>query len=53
MKRADRLVASYVLILGDKELEEGAAILRNMGNKEQISIPLDNIIQTIKNTICQ
>jgi len=53
MKRADRLGASYVLILGDKELAEGAAILRNMGNKEQISIPLDNIIQTIKNTICQ
>jgi histidyl-tRNA synthetase len=52
MKRADRLGASYVLILGDKELAEGAAILRNMGNKEQISIPLDNIIQTIKNTIC-
>ena len=53
MKRADRLGASYVLILGDKELAEGAAILSNMGNKEQISIPLDNIIQTIKNTICQ
>ena len=51
MKRADRLGASYVLIVGDKELAEGAAILRNMGNKEQISIPLDNIIQTIKNTI--
>jgi histidyl-tRNA synthetase len=51
MKRADRLGAAYVLILGDKELAEGAAILRNMDNKEQISIPIDNIIQTIKNTV--
>jgi histidyl-tRNA synthetase len=51
MKRADRLGASYVMILGDNELKERTAILRNMGNKEQISVPLDNIIQTIKNMI--
>ena len=51
MKRADRLGASYVMILGDNELQEGTAILRNMENKEQISVPLDNIIQTIKNII--
>ena len=53
MKRADRLGAAYVLILGDKELEEGSAILRNMATKEQISVPLDNIIKTIENMICQ
>ncbi len=51
MKRADRLGASYVMILGDNELKERTAILRNMENKEQISVPLDNIIQTIKNII--
>ena len=48
MKRADRLGASFVLILGDKELEEKTAILRNMENKEQIPVPLNDIIQTIK-----
>ena len=48
MKRADRLGASFVLILGDKELEENTAILRNMENKEQIPVPLNDIIQTIK-----
>jgi len=53
MKRADRLGASHVLILGDKELEEKTAILRNMENKEQVSVPLNDIIQTIKNTISQ
>ena len=51
MKRADRLGASYVLILGDKELEEKTAILRNMENKTQVSVPLNDIIQTIKNII--
>jgi histidyl-tRNA synthetase len=53
MKRADRLGAAYVLILGDKELEEKTAILRNMENKEQVSVPLNDIIQTIKNMLCQ
>ena len=41
------------LILGDKELAEKTAILRNMENKEQVSVPLNDIIQTIKNMLCQ
>jgi histidyl-tRNA synthetase len=53
MKRADRLGASFVLILGDKELEEQAAMLRNMDNKEQISVPLNNTIEAIKKMIGQ
>jgi len=53
MKRADRMGAPRVMILGDNELKAGAAVLRNMENKEQSSIPLDNIVQTIKNIICQ
>jgi histidyl-tRNA synthetase len=51
MKRADRLGASYVLILGDKELEEGAAILRNMQNREQVSISLGTIVKDIREII--
>ena len=35
MKRADRLGAPYVLILGDKELEEKTAILRNMETRSK------------------
>jgi histidyl-tRNA synthetase len=53
MKRADRLGASYVLILGDKELEEGAAIVRNMQNREQVSISLGTIVEDIKEIIGQ
>ncbi len=51
MKRADRLAAAYVLIVGDKELEDGAAILRDMATKEQISIPIDGIVESIKEKI--
>ena len=47
MKRADRLDAKQVLIVGDKELEEGAAILRDMNTKEQESIPLANLVENL------
>ena len=48
MKRADRLKASYVLIVGDNELEEGLVILRNMTTKKQISIPIENLVEKVK-----
>ncbi|MBU4415068.1 MAG: histidine--tRNA ligase, partial [Proteobacteria bacterium] len=48
MKRADRLKASHVLIVGDNELEEGSVILRNMTTKKQISIPIESIVEKVK-----
>ncbi|MFC1814411.1 histidine--tRNA ligase [Thermodesulfobacteriota bacterium] len=51
MKRADRLGARRVLIVGDKELEQGSVVLRNMTTKEQVSIPLDDIVENIIATI--
>jgi len=51
MKRADRLGAANVLIVGDNELKEGTAILRNMETKEQVAIPLDNLVENIKKMV--
>ena len=51
MKRADRLEADYVLIVGDDELAKGEAILRNMKTKDQASVPLDGLVEAIKNRI--
>ncbi|MCJ7615504.1 MAG: His/Gly/Thr/Pro-type tRNA ligase C-terminal domain-containing protein, partial [Desulfobacterales bacterium] len=48
MKRADRLKASYVLIAGDNELEEGSVVLRNMTTKKQISIPIESLVEKVK-----
>jgi len=53
MKRANRLDAEYVLIIGDSELKSGEAVLRNMQTKEQDSIPLDSIIQRVKDIFSQ
>ena len=47
MKRADRLGAASVLMVGANELKEGTAILRNMETKEQESVALDSIVENL------
>ncbi|MEJ2655808.1 MAG: histidine--tRNA ligase [Desulfobacterales bacterium] len=49
MKQADRMGAKYVLIVGDNEIKEGKVILRDMKTKEQMSIPIENVVNNIKN----
>ncbi|NWG02085.1 MAG: histidine--tRNA ligase [Syntrophaceae bacterium] len=48
MRRADKLKAQYVLILGENELKRGKAVLRNMGNKVQEEIPILDLVNIIK-----
>jgi histidyl-tRNA synthetase len=48
MKSADRLGAAQVLMIGDKELEEKVAVLRNMQTKEQIPVPFGTLVETVR-----
>jgi histidyl-tRNA synthetase len=48
MKSADRLGAAQVLMIGDKELEEKVAVLRNMQTKEQIPVPFATLVETVR-----
>jgi len=48
MKRADRLNAAHVLILGDDELAKGRAPMRDMTTKEQVDVSLDKVVEEIK-----
>ena len=41
MKQANKVHAGYVLIIGENELEQGQAILRNMANQEQQEIAIN------------
>jgi len=43
MRRADKLRAASVLIVGDDELDRGAAVLRDMGSKQQEEIKLADL----------
>ncbi len=51
MKRADRLGARHVLIAGDKELDEGVAVLRDMSTKEQVPVKIEGIINNLKSKL--
>ena len=48
MKQAHRLGAKHVLIVGDNEIKEGKVILRDMKTKDQVSIPIEQVIKNIK-----
>ncbi len=48
MKRADRLGARYVAIVGENELSTGKMVLRNMATKEQHDIGIDGIVANIR-----
>jgi len=47
MRHADRLKARRVLIVGDDELMKGTGIVRDMISKEQVEIPLDNVVDEL------
>ena len=51
MKRAGRLEAPFVLMVGENELEKGMATLRNMTTKDQEDIPLDRLVESISKQI--
>ncbi|PKN06424.1 MAG: histidine--tRNA ligase, partial [Deltaproteobacteria bacterium HGW-Deltaproteobacteria-7] len=47
LKRADKLNSSFALIFGDKEIDEKQVVLRNMQTKDQQTIPLDGLQESI------
>ncbi len=51
MKRADRLGAKKVLMVGDNELASGKGVLRDMETKEQVEIDLTNIVNELKKVL--
>ncbi|MCK4727963.1 MAG: histidine--tRNA ligase, partial [Desulfobacterales bacterium] len=51
MRRANKLGASYVLIVGDRELEEGAAVLRNLETKKQEQVPVRDLVSIVVSNI--
>ena len=47
MKRADKLGVGHVLIVGEKELAEGSAVLRDMMTKKQVFISTDAVVENV------
>jgi len=51
MKRADRLRARRVLIVGEDELASGRALLRDMAAKTQAEVPLQDLVQNLNKMV--
>ncbi len=51
MKRADKLKAAFVIIVGEEDIQKKQVILRNMTTKEQVPIPVEGIVDTLKSRI--
>lgn len=51
MRRADRMGAHNVLIVGEEELERGYAILRNMLTKEQQRVQIQGLVERLKEVL--
>ena len=48
MKYADKIGAKYTLVLGDNEIKEGYAALKNMQTGESTDVKLDNLYEYLK-----
>lgn len=48
MKAADRSGAPWVVLLGEDELAQGIVQLKNMDTGEQTAVPLDALVESIK-----
>src|SRR6056297_1002969 len=51
MKSADRMNATYTVIIGENELNSRKATVRNMKNGEQQEIKLDTLVESIEKMI--
>jgi histidyl-tRNA synthetase len=47
MRRADKLNASSVLIIGDNELDRGVALLRDMASRQQSELSLNDVEEAL------
>ena len=48
MKKADKSGAGHTLIIGEEELKNEKAVLRNMQTKEQVDVSLANVVDELK-----
>jgi len=51
MKKADRLGARNVLIVGDDEAAAKKAVLRDMNTRKQIDVDFENLVTTLKDIL--
>src|ERR671929_34776 len=51
MKAADRSGASHAVVIGDRDLAEGVAQLRDLRTHEQVAVPLGELFERVRATV--
>jgi histidyl-tRNA synthetase len=49
LEDADRRKVDFAVIVGERELKEGAVVLKDLANRQQSTIPIGKLIEKIKN----
>jgi len=50
MEDADRRKMSHAIIIGERELKEGAVVLRNLAQRAQSTVKIEDVAQTLKSS---
>lgn len=53
MRRANKLAAAYVLIIGEDELLSGRAQLKNMADSSQVEVALATLVETLQKSLAE
>jgi len=48
LEDADRRMMDYAIIVGERELKEGAAVIRDLKRRKQETVKIENMVDTIK-----
>ena len=48
LEDADRRKIKYAIIVGERELKEGAVVIRNLTRREQNTVKIEKVVETIK-----
>jgi histidyl-tRNA synthetase len=51
MRKANKVQAQFVLILGDNEIQSGQYSLKNMANGEQIEVSADSLLESLRSQL--
>ncbi len=49
LEDADKRKLDFAVIVGERELKEGAVMLKDLVNRQQSSVPIDKLVEKIKN----
>jgi histidyl-tRNA synthetase len=48
LEDADRRKADFAVIVGERELKDGAVVLKDLANRQQSTVPIDKLVEKIK-----